>query len=412
MPDVIAVCVTLTALLAYLNHRFVGLPPTIGIMGIALIASVSLIGLDALGFSILKQEAAKLLASIDFSIVLMQGMLSILLFAGALHVDLRAMHAHRWQIGALAVIGTVVSTVIVGVAMWVVLPYCGITLPFTYCLLFGTLISPTDPIAVIAILKSAHAPRSLEAVIAGESLFNDGIGVVLFTLMFGIAISSDAPSTGQAATLLLREAGGGLIFGFALGLITYFLVKSIDSYQEEVLVSLAAVLGGYALANHLHVSGPLAMVVAGLIVGNHGREFAMSEVTRAHLDSFWELLDSILNAFLFMLIGLEMVVIAISPTLALAGLAAIVVTLGARLASVGLPIAVLGARAGLPRGAWQILSWGGLRGGISVALALSLPFGPARDIIATLTYAVVVFSIAVQGISFGALVRRYLPAPQ
>lgn len=409
MFDVIAVCVTLTALLAYLNCRFVGLPPTIGIMGIALGLSAAALGLGALGYSILNEEASRLLASINFSVVLMQGMLSILLFAGALQVDLRALRDFRWQIGALAVVGTLASTCIVGVAMWLVLPYCAITLPFAYCLLFGALISPTDPIAVIAIMKSARAPASLEIVMAGESLFNDGIGVVLFMLVFGIATGSEALGAGDAVALLLREAGGGLAFGLVLGYATYRLLKSIASYQEEVLITLAAVLGGYALANHLHVSGPLAMVVAGMLVGNQGRELAMSDTTRAHIDSFWELLDSILNAVLFMLIGLQMIVIAISPTLVLAGLAAIAVTLGTRLLSISLPFAALGTRSGLPRGAWQILGWGGLRGGISVALALSLPIGPARDIITTLTYAVVVFSIAVQGTSISALVRRYLP---
>ena len=409
MLEVVAVCLVITALLAYVNHRFVGLPPTIGIMGIALLLSSALLALNAVGLSGLHNHVVALLHSIDFTDVLMQGMLSILLFAGALHVDLAALRAYRTPIGLLAVFGTLLSTVIVGVALWLALPWFGMPLSLAYCLLFGALISPTDPIAVMGILKSAKAPASLEIVIAGESLFNDGVGVVLFALVAGVVSLGSAPTASDGALLLLREAGGGIAFGLALGYITYRLLRSIDSYQEEVLLTLAAVIGGYALAARLHVSGPLAMVVAGLVIGNHGRALAMSDTTRGHIDSFWELLDAILNAVLFMLIGLEIVLVQMSAQLAMAALATIGLTLLARYLSVGLPVSLWRRAAMLPKGAWQVLTWGGLRGGISVALALSIPSGPARDILVTLTYAVVVFSILVQGGSIGSLIRRWVP---
>lgn len=405
MFDVAVICLVLTALLSYLNHRFIGLPTTIGVMGIALLLSFTLFGLEKLGFGALHDYEVSLLASVDFSELLMQGMLSLLLFAGALHVDLSELKTYRWQIGILAVFGTLASTLLVGFGLWAILPYLGIALPLSYCLIFGALISPTDPIAVMGILKSAAAPKSLEVVIAGESLFNDGIGVVVFTLILAMVTSGETPTLAHGAMLLLEEGGGGVLFGLVLGYVTYRMLKSIDSYQEEVLLTLAAVLGGYALATRLHVSGPLAMVVAGLIIGNHGRALAMSNRTREHLDMFWELLDSILNAVLFVLIGLEVILIQFSFNLTLAGAVVIAVTLAARLLSVGVPIGLLRRVFGLPKGALKVLTWGGLRGGISVALALSLPSGPERDLVLALTYAVVVFSILVQGLSIGKLVR-------
>ncbi|MEJ7806172.1 MAG: sodium:proton antiporter [Telluria sp.] len=409
MLDIAAVILVLTALLSYVNHRFVGLPTTIGVMAIALLLSVGLMTLNALGMNSLHDHALTLLQSIDFSQVLMQGMLSILLFAGALHVDLSRLRTYRLQIGLLAVFGTLISTVVVGTILWLVLPLLGLPMSPTYCMLFGALISPTDPIAVMGILASAKAPESLEVVIAGESLFNDGVGVVLFALIAGVLASGAAPDLSHASALLAREAFGGVVFGLLLGYGTYVLLRSIDSYQVEVLITLAAVLGGYALASHLHISGPLAMVVAGLIIGNHGRALAMSDTTRGHVDSFWELLDSILNAVLFMLIGLEMIVVGMSWMLAAAAIATIGVTLLARFVSVGMPVALARRISGLPGGAWQVLTWGGLRGGISVALALSIPASSEREILVTLTYAVVVFSILVQGGSIGLLVRRWIP---
>ena len=407
MLDIAATCLVVTALLSYLNHRFVGMPTTIGVMAAALVLSLALVGLDAIGIAHgVRQYEESLLRSIDFSDVLMQGMLSLLLFAGALHVDLSELKTHRVPVAALALVGTVLSTLVVGFGVWACLPFAGLHLPFIHCLLFGALISPTDPIAVIGILKSAGAPKELELMMAGESLFNDGVGVVIFAVLLGVSTSGVTPAAGEVLALLVHEAGGGVLFGLLLGYVTFRLMKSIDDYEVEVLLSLATVTGGYALADALHVSGPLAMVVAGLIIGNHGRALAMSDTTRRYLDMFWELVDAILNAALFVLIGMEVLVVVFSfHHLVAAGLA-IVVTLLARLLTVGLPVALLGRVFELPHGSWKVLTWGGLRGGISVALALSLPAGTERDTVVALTYGVVVFSILAQGLSIGHVTRK------
>lgn len=406
MFEIAAACLVITALLAYVNHRFFGLPTTIGVMAGALVLSLGLIALDAVGLGTLHNYETAFLQSIDFSDVLMQGMLSVLLFAGALHVDLSRLRAYRWQIGLLAVVGTALSTAIIGLAVWWLLPLFGLDLPLTYCLVFGALISPTDPIAVIGILKSAGAPGNVGMVVSGESLFNDGVGIVLFSLLLGVATQGVVPSFGEGAMLLAHEAGGGLLLGAALGLVLFGLLRSINAYKVEVLLTLAAVLGGYELAHSLHVSGPLAMVVAGVIIGNQGREMAMSDTTRRNIDLFWELLDEILNAVLFVLLGLEIVVIAFTGKLFLAALGVIVITLLARLLTVGLPVGALKRLFRLPDGSWKVLTWGGLRGGISVALALSLPAGPPRDLILSLTYMVVVFSILGQGLTIRKVVQR------
>jgi CPA1 family monovalent cation:H+ antiporter len=407
MLDIAAICLVVTALLTYLNHRFVGLPTPIGVMVSALGLSLLLVALDVFGIVHgLRDYEESLLRSIDFSNVLMHGMLSLLLFAGALHVDLSELRSYRWQIGALAVVGTLLSTMIVGTGLWLALPWVGLPVPFLYCMLFGALISPTDPIAVMGILKSAGAPKDLEMVISGESLFNDGIGVVIFSLLLGIQASGEVPSWRHGGELLLQEAGGGLLFGLALGFVTFRLLRSINQYQVEVLITLAAVLGGYALASHLHVSGPLAMVVAGLMIGNHGRALAMSDTTRKHLDMFWELIDEILNAVLFVLIGLEVIVVRFPAGISTAAVLTVLVTLAARWLTVGLPVSLWYRALRLPRGAGTVLTWGGLRGGISVALALSLPVGPERETLLALTYCVVVFSILVQGLTIARVVRH------
>ena len=406
MFEIAVVCLVLTALFAYVNHRFVGLPTTIGVMAVALLLSLGLIALDRLGFGALRDYEAAMLRSIDFSRLLMDGMLSLLLFAGALHIDLSELRAHRWQVGLLAVAGTALSTAIVGFGLHWLLPMVGLSLPLAYCLVFGALISPTDPIAVIGILKSAGAPRSVNLVVSGESLFNDGVGVVLFSLLLTMATRGEVPGVGEGALLLLHEAGGGLLLGAALGGVLFSLLRSIDNYQVEVLLTLAGVLGGYELASLWHLSGPLAMVVAGLIVGNQGRAFAMSDTTRHHVDLFWELLDEILNAVLFVLLGLEIVVIAFDLQTLTAGLVAIVIALLARLLAVGLPVAALPRVFRLPHGAWKVLTWGGLRGGISVALALSLPAFEGKELFVVATYAVVLFSLLVQAPTLGPLLRK------
>ncbi|HEU4487051.1 MAG TPA: sodium:proton antiporter [Povalibacter sp.] len=411
MLDIAALCLVATALFAYANHRLVGLPTTIGVMAIALVLSLAMVGLDHFGFHSLRDYEASVLASIDFSDVLMEGMLSFLLFAGALHVDLSELRSWRWQIGILALLGTTLSAALVGFALWYVLPWFDIRLPLAWCVVFGALISPTDPVAVLGILKSAGAPKSVEVVIAGESLFNDGVGVVLFALALAMLRNPEAANVAEGGRLLLHEAGGGIAFGLALGFVTYWLLRSIDSYQEEVLITLAAVMGGYAMASHLHVSGPLAMVVVGLVVGNHGRAYAMSDTTRRHVDMFWELLDAILNSILFVLIGLEIILLKFSSALILPALAVTLIVLLARLVTVAIPAGAFRRSFGLPAGAWRILTWGGLRGGISVALALSIPVGPERDVVVSFTYVVVVASILVQGLTMGRVVRKACGVP-
>ncbi|MBQ4857531.1 sodium:proton antiporter [Pseudoalteromonas sp. MMG007] len=403
--EISAIFLSITALLTYVNHRFIGLPTTIGVMVISMLVSITAIFLGFLGFDDLIDYEVSLLDQLNFTEVLLDGMLSMLLFAGALHVNVSDLRRYKLPIGILACVGTLVSTVIIAGALYLLLPLLGFDLSFIWCLLFGALISPTDPIAVMGILRSAGAPKSIETVIAGESLFNDGIGVVVFVLLLGILSSGDIPTTYSVAHTLAVEAGGGIIFGLTLGGILYYLLKSIDSYQEEVLLTLAGVIGGYALASHWHLSGPLAMVMMGLMVGNHGRNLAMSDKTRHYVDLFWELIDEILNAILFVLIGLEVVMIAYSGNLLAAAVLTILIALLARLVVVGITTTTFNKQLALPSGAWKVLTWGGLRGGISVALVLQLPDGAERNILLTLTYAVVVFSILIQGLSVGKVAK-------
>lgn len=403
--NIAAILVTVSALFSFINYRFIKLPTTIGLMLIALVVSLLLLAAGKLGLGELETQAKTLLSAIDFNQTLMQGMLSFLLFAGALHINLNDLAKQKWVISSLATFGILISTFLIGGLSYFLLNWLGVGLPFIYCLLFGSLISPTDPIAVLGILKSANAPKTLETKIAGESLFNDGVAVVVFIVLLGIAASGDEISAGHIALIFLEEAVGGVVFGFAIGWLTYQMLKQVDNYQVEVLLTLALVMGGYALASAIHVSGPIAVVVAGLLIGNHGRMFAMSEHSREHLDTFWELIDEILNAVLFVLIGLEVLVLPFTSDVLIAGLALIPLILAARFTSVGLTITLLRFRREFTPGVIKILTWGGLRGGISVALALSLPAGEARDVILAITYIVVIFSIVVQGLSIGRLVK-------
>jgi len=404
--DILAILITLSALFSYVNHRYIHLPTTIGLMLIALLMSLAIVALDGLGPGLgLAERIRPLMASIDFNTTLMHGMLSFLLFAGALHVNLNDLASNKWVIGILATAGVCLSTLIIGTIGHWVLAKIGIDLPLIYCLLFGALISPTDPIAVLAILKSAGASKSLETKIGGESLFNDGVGVVVFVVLLDIASGGHMVSTADILLLFVQEAIGGIVFGLFIGGIAYALLKSINNYQVEILITLAVVCGGYSLAHVLHLSGPIAVVVAGLLIGNHGRRMAMSDQTREHLDTFWELVDEILNAVLFVMIGLEVLVLTFSMHYLTAGLFLIPVVLLARLISVGVPVTLLRFRRSFSRNAVKIMTWGGLRGGISVALALSLPAGQERDIILVVTYTIVVFSILVQGLSIGRLIR-------
>jgi monovalent cation:H+ antiporter, CPA1 family len=400
------ILISLTAAFGYINHRFLRLPATIGVMVIALITSLLIVAIGSVYPEVFR-EAREEMLTINFSDILMEVMLSFLLFAGALHVDNRTLASERMPIILFATLGVVTSTFVIGGAMYYLLMALELNVPFIHCLLFGALISPTDPIAVLGILKKLNVPRSLEVKIAGESLFNDGVAVVVFLSVLRIArLGPEAVTAADIAVLFLEEAVGGVVFGLALGYLGYRLLRSIDAYTVEVLITLAMVMGGYALATFLHLSGPLAMVVAGLIVGNKARSQAMSDVTQEYLDKFWELIDEILNAVLFVLIGLEVLILPFETSYVIAGLLAIGVVLIARLIAVGLPISLMRLkRSFIPR-TIQILTWGGLRGGISVALALSLEAQMSRDVIVSVTYIVVIFSIIVQGLTIGSLVKK------
>jgi Na+:H+ antiporter len=403
--DIAAVLITLAAIFSYLNYRYVKLPSAIGLMLIALCGSLALVVLGKLGLGGLERTAAAFVDSIDFTKTLMHGMLSFLLFAGALHVNLRELTAQKWSVGFLATFGTIASTFVVGGLFWYLCQCLGVGIPLTHCLLFGALISPTDPIAVLGVLKSAGAPKSLELKMTGESLFNDGIGVVAFIVLLDLVVSGQEPSAANISLLFAEEAIGGIAFGLVLGGIAYWMLSRVDNYSVEILITLAAVMGGYSLAVAIHTSGPIAMVVAGVVIGNRGRRLAMSARTREHLDLFWELVDEMLNTVLFVLIGLELLVLDLTGRAVAAGVLAVPIVLLARFVCVGAPLRLLRLRRSFSPGAIRILTWGGLRGGISVALALSIPAGAHRDLILTVTYVVVVFSILVQGLTIGPLIR-------
>jgi len=411
--EIIAVLITLSALFSYINFKLLKLPTTIGLMAMALVLSLGL-NIAGMFWPSLATYATHFLGLIDFNQALLHGMLAFLLFAGALHVNINQLSDQKAAIAVLSFIGTLLSTFIVGSLMFFLLNALDIKLPFIYCLLFGSLISPTDPIAVMGILKTLGTPKNLETKIAGESLFNDGIGVVLFIGILEIATGSHDISASHLLLLFVTETFGGALFGFVLGYIAYRMLKSVDNYQVEILISLALVMGGYTLAERLHLSAPIAMVVAGLLIGNHGRAKAMSENTREHLDTFWELLDEILNAVLFVLIGLEVLALTVSKHYLIDGLIAIPVVLLARGISVGIPLTWMRRKREFVPHSIKILTWGGLRGGISVALALSLnnSIGTenafAFEAILRMTYMVVIFSILIQGLTIGPLVKKLL----
>lgn len=410
--NIIAVLLTLSAAFGYLNHRFIRLPVTIGTMLISIAVSVGIVVLGhsgKLGLGI-EEQWLGLVRSIDFDETLLVGMLGFLLFAGALEVDLNELLTRKWEVLLLATAGTALSAALIGAAAYGIASWLGLPVGFLHCLLFGALISPTDPIAVLGILRASGVPKGLESLISGESLFNDGVGVVLFVTLLG-AVGGDAhASIGGSLLFFLTEFGGGVVLGLILGWASFLLLWSIDDYHVEILITLALVTGGYALAAALHTSGPITMVVAGLLIGNHGRRFAMSEQTRQNLDTFWELVDQILNSLLFVLIGLEVLIVTLTAPLVAAGLLAVAAALVARFVSVGIPLSLLPTRREYGRRALSIMTWGGLRGGISVALALSLPRGDERDTIIAMTYIVVVFSILVQGLTVKRLSSPAGPA--
>lgn len=484
--DIAGILVGLAAGFAFINHKLLKLPTTVGLMLLAMLHAVALLLMDWIipGAGVLT-SAETLIGSIDFDQTLMQGMLGYLLFAGALHVNLNDLKKQTGVIALLATLGVLATTFMVGGMTYLITGWLGIEVRFIYCLIFGAIVAPTDPIAVLGILKSLGAPKTLETKIAGESLFNDGVGVVVFIALLGIAglgghgdnhadaqieipdfaaaaaeldgltpaldnsepvpeteISGDAgrfadhdgpeeslldnpepdeatesTSAADVAKLFALEAGGGIALGFVLGLLCFFLLRNIDHYATEILLSLAVVTGGYALAMKLHLSGPLAMVVAGLILGNHGRTLAMSEATREHLDTFWELVDELLNAVLFVLIGLEVLVLSFKGQYLLAGALAIPAALIARFLSVGTVVTAIKKATGkaFTPHAVKVMTWGGLRGGISVALALSLKeeihaqqsqYDNVGELILTMTYVVVAFSILVGGLTMGPMLNK------
>jgi len=412
--QIAALVLTLAAVFGYLNHRFLRLPPAIGLVVIALTVSICVVVLDIASDRLAFGPAVRaILERIDFDDTLMKGMLSFLLFAGALHVDLNELLNRKWAIASIATIGVVLATFIVGFTTYGVAGLLGLGLPLLWCLVFGALIAPTDPVAVLGMLKTIHVPDSLQAKIAGESLFNDGVGVVVFTIMVALAVGSggaDGEAMGalEVAELFLREAVGGALLGLLGGYIAYRAMKAIDEYNLEVLITLALVTSIYAIGLAIHVSGPIAVVVAGLLIGNHGTRFAMSDTTREHVTTFWSLTDEILNAVLFLLIGFEVVVLAVTGPVLWLMLLSIPAVLFARFVAVAGPLTVLRLRETFTAGAIPVLTWGGLRGGISVALALSLPGSAYKEPILAATYGVVVFSIIVQGLTFKHVVARYV----
>jgi len=409
--NISAILLAFAAFFGWLNTMYLKLPMTIGLMIIALGASLAVAGMDAafgLGYA---EQASAALERIDFHDSLMIGMLHLLLFAGALHTDLDALLEHKWHILLMATLGVVLSTFFIGIATWLLLGALGYSIPLIWCLVFGSLISPTDPVAVLSIIRTLTVPKTLQTKIAGESLFNDGIGVVVFLALLGIATSPTGHvSASEIGVLLFEEVVIGVGIGLVLGYIAFLAMRRIDDYVVEVIISLALVMGIYALCSYVHASGPLGVVIAGLLIGNHGSRFAMSKVTKQHLVMFWELIDEVLNAVLFLLIGFEILVISFTLNLALLVLLIIPVVLLGRALAVTLPTRIIQAGGGtIEKGSIPVLIWGGLRGGISVALALSLPDFEGKQAILAMTYGVVIFSIIVQGLTVQSVIARFVP---
>ena len=406
-----AFLIGLSALFGYINHRYLRAPHTIGLVLIALAASLALLVIESLvPAANVDTLIVGVLGRIDFHETLMHGMLSFLLFAGALHVDLFALRSRYRTIGLMATAGTVVSTLVIGTVTWLLAGWAGHSIPFVWALVFGALISPTDPVAVLALFRTVPVPPALKVTLAGESLFNDGVGVVVFTILVGVAVQGGEPSFLHIGELFAVEVLGGLALGLVAGYIGYRAMHHLDEPNLEALITLAVVMVCYAAAIRLEASGPIAMVVAGLFIGNKGMTYAVSERSRDYLQKFWMLLDEILNSVLFLLIGLEVLIIARTGFDFWIGVLVIPVTLAGRWLAVFLSIAALRRWEAFTKGAVPVLTWGGLRGGIAVALALSLPANEFRPLILHVTYVVVLFSIIVQGLTVTRLIRRVIPA--
>jgi CPA1 family monovalent cation:H+ antiporter len=404
---IIAILTVVAAIFGYINTRFLKLPGTIGLMTISLVFTLLIVIAGQFDHRIL-EVAEKMILQIDFQTVLLEVMLSFLLFAGALHTKIDQLSAQRVPIMIFATFGILLSTFLIGTSFYYIAGVFGLEMSYLHCLLFGALISPTDPIAVLGILKEAGAPKKLEVKIVGESLFNDGVGVVVFLTLFGIATKGEVDA-GHIALLFLEEVGGGILLGFILGYTGYLLMGSIDDWETEVMISLALVMGGYLLASQLHFSGPLAVVVAGLFIGNRARSKAWSDETESYLDKFWELVDVFMNAILFVLIGMELLIMHYENIYLILGIIGIAIVLLSRYISISIPIGLLKRKLDFVPGTSILMTWGGLRGGISIALALSLKPEMGRDLFLNITYIIVIFSILVQGLSMKRLVQKFRP---
>ncbi len=399
----------LGALFVYLNERFLHLDTTVGVMVLAMAVSCTGYVLDQLGLISWHTAFLAFWDKFDFSSVLLNGLLCFFLFAGALHIPIRSLEKDKWLILALAVLGTLISTFLVGILGWAGLGLIGIQLPFLYALLFGAIISPTDPIATLAILKSVGLPLRLETVINGESLFNDGIAMVLVTVISGLIYAGSSPSVGDVTLMFSREVLGGAILGIVVGIICNFLLNGVKEHSSQVLITMAAVTGGFAAAQFLEVSGPIGIVAVGLIVGNYSKVETTVNTGRQDLEVFWKMIDEILDIVLFLLIG--MLVIVLNPTRlsAVAGVIMIPVVLFARWSSTAASVLLLSVHKRIGHGLWdmvKLLSWGGLKGGLPLALALSLNTGREREFILVIAYAVVAFSVIVQGLTINRLFTR------
>jgi len=404
--DIAAILVVASAVFGYVNHHFIKLPHTIGLTVMGALAAILLMVADAfIPGVVLDDWVMRVLQQMNFTETLLQGMLSFLLFAGAMHVDLDRLKIDWLPVLLLSTVGVIISTLVVGAAMWGIGALLGLATAPIWYFVFGALIAPTDPVSVLGVLKEENVPASLQSAVAGESLFNDGVGIVVFTILLGAAVTGADFSVSEGMRLFALEAGGGVLCGLIFGWVGYRALASMDEYTLEVLITLAIVMGGYTLCSALHISGPLAMAVAGLLIGNHGVSFAMSDVTRDYLLKFWELVDELLNSVLFLLIGLELIALVPGTAHVALGLSAIVVTLVARAAAIGVSTKVFPAARLDTKGAGRVLWWGGLRGGISIALALSLPSGPTRDLLLAATFAAVLFSVLVQRATLGRLIE-------
>ena len=410
--DLFAVLLVLVAGFGWLNLMYLHLPSNIGLLLVGLLSSAILLLLNIAFPGVgLMADVGSTLEKIDFYDVLMHGVLGFLLFAGAMHVDWKRLKRRLGPVAMLATVGVLISTFAVGFGFWGLAQLFGFNITLGWALVFGALISPTDPVAVLSLLKSARVPELLETEMAGKSLLNDGVGVVLFTILLALATSGDNHlSIAGAAGLFLLEALGGAIVGLLLGYVAFYAMRSIDEYVVEVFISLALVTATYGLADRLHTSGPIAVVVAGLLIGERGPMYAMSETTQQYLFGFWELIDGILNSILFLLIGLELIVIGVDLRFGWIALSVIPLVIAARVLAIAIPFGILSFYVRFIKGSIPVLVWGGLRGGISIALALSVPYGDERPIILTATYAVVLFTIIVQGLTMKAVIRLTVPS--